>query len=154
MGKVGKINEKFVDIQTSSGREVYLSHDPKDYIGGVSFYSKEIQYLLDNGNIVTLFCSFDETVSLYHSNGKFDIGLGEKEGVRKAAMSLLTSGGQCLKYMDLHENHEDYKSNMQVYIFYRNGIKTKEIDIKDLETKEDGFLNFLIQNVLTAIRTN
>ncbi len=56
--------------------------------------------------------------------------------------------------MDLHENHEVYKSNMQVYIFYRNGIKTKEIDIKDLKKKEDGFLNFLIQNVLTAIRTN
>lgn len=28
---------------------MYLSHNPEDYIGDGSFYSKEIQYLLDNG---------------------------------------------------------------------------------------------------------
>ena len=47
--EIWKINEKFLDIQTSSGREIYLSHNPVDYIGDGSFYSKEIQYLLDNG---------------------------------------------------------------------------------------------------------
>ncbi|HEY5535045.1 MAG TPA: hypothetical protein VIL99_08955 [Ignavibacteria bacterium] len=47
--EIWKINEKFLDIQTSSGREVYLSHNPEDYIGDGSFYSKEIEYLLDNG---------------------------------------------------------------------------------------------------------
>lgn len=40
---------KILDIQTSSGREIYLSHNPEDYIGDGSFYSKEIQYLLDAG---------------------------------------------------------------------------------------------------------
>ncbi|MGT2950289.1 hypothetical protein BU202_01925 [Streptococcus cuniculi] len=46
--KIWKINEKFLDIQTSSGREIYLSHDPNiDW--GQSFYAKELQYLVDNG---------------------------------------------------------------------------------------------------------
>ena len=43
------INEKFLDIQTSSGREIYLSHNPMDYVGDGSYYSKEVQYLMDNG---------------------------------------------------------------------------------------------------------
>lgn len=47
--EIWKINEKFLDIQTSSGREIYLSHNPEDYIGKGQFYSKELQYLLDNG---------------------------------------------------------------------------------------------------------
>ena len=44
-----KINEKFLDIQTSSGREIYLSHNPEEYLGKEQFYSRELQYLLDNG---------------------------------------------------------------------------------------------------------
>ena len=44
-----KINEKFLDAQTSSGRKIYLSHDPKKYMGKGQFYSREIQYLLDKG---------------------------------------------------------------------------------------------------------
>ena len=47
--EIWKINEKFLDIQTSSGREIYLSHNPEDYVGKGQFYSKELQYLLDNG---------------------------------------------------------------------------------------------------------
>ena len=47
--EIWKINEKFLDIQTSSGREIYLSHDPDNYFGDGSFYSKELQYLSDNG---------------------------------------------------------------------------------------------------------
>ena len=47
--EIWKINERFLDIQTSSGREIYLSHDPALFEGDGSFYSKEIQYLYDNG---------------------------------------------------------------------------------------------------------
>lgn len=32
-----------------SGREIYLSHNPEEYIGKGQFYSRELQYLLDNG---------------------------------------------------------------------------------------------------------
>ena len=47
--EIWKINEKFLDIQTSSGREIYLSHNPEDYLGKGQFYSRDLQYLLDNG---------------------------------------------------------------------------------------------------------
>ncbi len=47
--EIWKINERFLDIETSSGRAIYLSHDPIKYIGGNSYYSKEIQYLINNG---------------------------------------------------------------------------------------------------------
>ena len=47
--EIWKINERFLDIQTSSGREIYLSHDPNDYLGKGDFFSRELQYLLDNG---------------------------------------------------------------------------------------------------------
>ena len=46
--EIWKINEKFLDIQTSSGREIYLSHDPNG-AWGTSFYAKELKYLVDNG---------------------------------------------------------------------------------------------------------
>lgn len=105
-------------------------------------------------NIATLFCSIDGTVSMYYSSGKFEIGLGEKEIIRKAAVSLLISSGQCLPFMNSYENHEIDQNAMQVFVFFREGIKTKKIDITHIRTKEDKFMNFLIQNVLTAIRTN
>ena len=46
--EIWKINEKFLDIQTSSGREIYLSHNPEEYLGKEQFYSRELQYLLDS----------------------------------------------------------------------------------------------------------
>ena len=47
--EIWKINEKFLDIQTSSGREIYLSHNPVEYINGKDFYSRELRYLVENG---------------------------------------------------------------------------------------------------------
>lgn len=47
--EIWKINKKFLDIQTSSGREIYLSHNPNLYRGDPSFYAREIEYLEENG---------------------------------------------------------------------------------------------------------
>jgi len=47
--QIWKINERFLDIQTSSGRDIFLSSNPSQFIGDGSFFSKEIQYLQDNG---------------------------------------------------------------------------------------------------------
>lgn len=44
-----KINERFLDIQTSSGREIYLVNDPKDFVKGDSAFAKEVNYLINNG---------------------------------------------------------------------------------------------------------
>lgn len=47
--EIWKINERFLDIQTSSGREIYLSNNPAEFLGDGSYFSREIQYLIDNG---------------------------------------------------------------------------------------------------------
>lgn len=101
-----------------------------------------------------MLCSFEGTVSLYYSNGKCDIGLGEKENIRKAAMSFLVSSGQCLKSMDSYESNEIIEQSMQVFLFYKNGVKTQKICINSLKTKEEKFLNFMVQNILSEIRVN
>ena len=47
--EIWKINERYLDIQTSSGREIYLTNNPNDFIDGKGFYTREVNYLLDNG---------------------------------------------------------------------------------------------------------
>jgi len=47
--EIWKINEKFLDMQTSSGRDIFLSHNPAEHINTNSFYAKELQYLVNNG---------------------------------------------------------------------------------------------------------
>lgn len=44
-----KLNEKFLDIQIGSGREIYLTANPADFIDASSFYSKELRYLQEHG---------------------------------------------------------------------------------------------------------
>ena len=106
------------------------------------------------GKTVTIFCSLDGTVSMYYSNGKCDIGLGEKENIRKAAMSFLISSGQCLKFMDLCKGNEIIEQSMQVFLFYKNGVKSQKICIDSLKTKEEKFLNSMVQSILSEIRIN
>ena len=49
--EIWKINERFLDIQTSSGREIYLSHNPFEELVKTqsTYYKQEINYLLNNG---------------------------------------------------------------------------------------------------------
>ena len=47
--EIWKINQKFLDIEMSSGREIYFSHDPALFEGDGSFFSMEIEYLRKNG---------------------------------------------------------------------------------------------------------
>jgi len=46
--EIWKINKKFLDIQMSSGQEIYLSHNPFEYIKKNDFYSNELRYLAEN----------------------------------------------------------------------------------------------------------
>ncbi|MDR1615866.1 MAG: hypothetical protein LBR98_02495 [Syntrophomonadaceae bacterium] len=46
---IWKINEKFLDIQIESGRKIYLSTNPEDFINTDKFYGKELRYLQDHG---------------------------------------------------------------------------------------------------------
>lgn len=47
--EIWKINERFLDIQTSSGRDIYLANDPSKYLGENTYFAKELQYLQENG---------------------------------------------------------------------------------------------------------
>jgi RHS repeat-associated protein len=47
--EIFRINERFLEIQTSSGRDILLSHNPLEYLGGEGFYSRELNFLIKNG---------------------------------------------------------------------------------------------------------
>ena len=139
------LREQAFALQHDKSINVHLENDKQVYAALVDIPVRS--------NIATLFCVIDGTVSLYYSTGRIDVGLGEKPAIRKAAMSLLVSSGQCLPYMQQCENHETDNSVMQFFAFCRDGLKTKRIDLESKE-KEDKFLNFLVQNVITAVRAN
>lgn len=104
--------------------------------------------------IVTLFCSIDGTVSLYYSNGQLRIGLGENEEIRKAGISLLISAGQCLDAMQKTNSYDINPTGMNVFLLTKDAVHFARIDKGTLSVKEIRFLNFLIQNVFTAIRAS
>ena len=142
------------DIYTEMRNKVFTLK-PEDV--GVSLNNNDQVYasVVDinvNGNIVTLICAFDGTVSLYYSNGKCDVGLGKNEKINQAAISFLVSSGQCIKAMQKATQYPVGEKNMQIYLFVKDGIYQKTILNNKAEEKEARFLNFLVQNVLTAIR--
>ena len=47
--EIWKINERYLDIQTSSGREIYLTNNPDVFRGDGSSFAREIEYLDQNG---------------------------------------------------------------------------------------------------------
>jgi hypothetical protein len=124
--------------------EVYLENEEQVFAAVVDIPIR--------GKMVTMLCLLDGTVSMYYSNGKYDIGLGKIDNIRKAAASFLVSSGQCLKFMDPYESNEFIEQCIKVFLFYKGGIKTQKINIDGLMTKEERFLNFLIQYVLSEIR--
>ncbi|GLC30959.1 hypothetical protein [Clostridium omnivorum] len=146
------MNDVYLDLReqafliTQQDIGVYLENNEQVFAAIVDIPIK--------GKVATMFCTFDGTVSLYNSNRRCDIGLGNNEGIRKASLSFLVSSGQCLKFMDSYESKDIIEQCMQVFLFYKNGIKTQKICIDGLKTKEEKFLNFLIQNILSEIRKN
>ena len=47
--EIWKINEKFLDIQIASGRDIYLTANPEIHLLKDSFYTKELKYLQSHG---------------------------------------------------------------------------------------------------------
>jgi len=105
------------------------------------------------GNLVTLVCTFDGTVSLYYSNGRCDIGLGKKVNIKKASTSFLISSGQFIDKMQKTMQYSEETRNMKVYLFAKDGIYLKEILNNESDLKEEKLLSFLVNNVLNAIRS-
>jgi len=116
-------------------------------------YAAIIDIRLQNA-LATLVCSIDGTISLYYSNGQVSIGLGEEEEIRKTGISLLISAGQCLSAMEKTNIYDIEPAEMNVFLLTRDDVYFTKIEKGKLSVREIQFLNFLIQNVFTAIRTS
>ena len=116
-------------------------------------YAAIIDIKLKN-TIATLVCSIDGSVSIYYSTGQLSIGLGKEESIRKASISLLISAGQCLDAMQATNTYGIDPVMMNAFLLTKNSVYFAKIDGKSISVREIRFLNFLIQNVLTAIRTS
>ncbi|MBQ8536923.1 MAG: hypothetical protein IJ461_05900 [Clostridia bacterium] len=138
-------------------RTMALTLTPKDV--GVTLDNEKQVYaavadLRVKGGLASLFCAFDGTVSLYYSTGGGMLGLGEKEPIRKAAMSFLVSAGQCLPGVEKVKAFPAETECIQVYLLAKEGLYRQKITCTPHDSREAQFLNFLVQNVLKAIREN
>ena len=107
-----------------------------------------------NNTIATLVMFFDGTVSLYYSNDRADIGLGQNPIIKKNAMTFLVNTGQCLENMVKVEAFEVLNDkDIHVYLKTSAGVYSSTIHTDSPNTKVNGFLNLLLQKVLSAIRT-
>jgi len=144
------MNHFYQDMRTRA-----LTLTPKDV--GVTLDNEKQVYaavadLRVKGGVVSLFCAFDGTVSLYYSTGGGMLGLGEKEPIRKAAMSFLVSAGQCLPGVEKVKAFPWETECIQVYLLAKEGMYRQKISCTPHDSREAQFLNFLVQNVLSAIR--
>jgi hypothetical protein len=124
---------------------VSLSNEKQVYAGIVDIYA--------NYAIATLVCMFDGTVSMYYSNGRVDIGLGERPKIKKAAMNFLFNAGQCLPHLKTTENTDvTVDEGMRVYLKVLRNIYAVDLRPDTGMDKVGSFLFFLIQNILSEIR--
>ncbi|MDR1615868.1 MAG: hypothetical protein LBR98_02505 [Syntrophomonadaceae bacterium] len=107
-----------------------------------------------NGTTVSLVCIFDSSVSLYYSNGRMDLGLGENPDIMREATTFLINSGQCLDKMKIIDKPESIEgSDIHFYLKGRKGIYTAAYRVNSSEnSRECQFLFFLLQKVLSAIR--
>jgi hypothetical protein len=135
-------------LQTTSGDiGINLTNEQQVYAGIIDIYA---------GNATaTLVCMFDGTVSVYYSNGRAAIGLGEQQKIKKTAMNFLFNAGQCLEKLHMTENTDiTVDKGMRIYLKALNGIYTIALEPNRDMDKVGKFLNFLIQNVLSEIRNS
>lgn len=59
-----KINEKFLNQQIKQKKDIYLSHDPSEYINTDTFYGRELQFLQKKG------CEFVEDGDIWKAEKK------------------------------------------------------------------------------------
>jgi hypothetical protein len=134
-----------VFLTTSEDIGITLTNEKQVYAGVVD--------ILVNNTKNTLVCLFDGTVSMYYSNEHINIGLGDLPKVRRAAMNFLFNASQCIEFMEITDNTDIADiADMRVYLKTRGCVYTIALfpDVK--MDKVRGFLNLLIQNILSEIR--
>lgn len=97
----------------------------------------------------TLALVFGLNSHLYFGNGDVILGLEKNKEIMKAMQSLLISSSQVLKTMQLINDYSYYDSpNVRAYLKTRNGVYFRELVNS---SREEQFLNMLMENVLVAI---
>lgn len=92
---------------------------------------------------------FGLATHLYSGTGYSIVDLEKDPNVLKAMQSLFVSSEQVVNKMPKTECLDFYNSNkIRAYLKTKNGIYFKELDNL---TKEDMFLNFLVNNILLNI---
>lgn len=101
------------------------------------------------GHTKTLALVFGSNVHIYLGNGDAIVGLEKNRDIMKAMQSLFISSSQVLKNMQLVDDYSYYESsNVRAYLKTRRGVYFQELTN---ESREEKFLNMLMENVLIAI---
>lgn len=101
------------------------------------------------GHTKTLALVFGLNVHIYLGNGDAIVGLEKNRDIMKAMQSLFISSSQVLKNMQLVDDYSYYESsNVRAYLKTRRGVYFQELTN---ESREEKFLNMLMENVLIAI---
>ncbi|MCM1236865.1 MAG: hypothetical protein NC489_42860 [Ruminococcus flavefaciens] len=101
------------------------------------------------GHTKTLALIFGLNVHIYLGNGDAIVGLEKNGDIMKAMQSLFISSSQVLKSMQLVADYSYYEnSNVRAYLKTRRGVYFQELKN---ESREERFLNMLMENVLITI---
>ena len=101
------------------------------------------------GHTKTLALIFGLNVHIYLGNGDAIVGLEKNGDIMKAMQSLFISSSQVLKSMQLVADCSYYEnSNVRAYLKTRRGVYFQELKN---ESREERFLNMLMENVLITI---
>lgn len=101
---------------------------------------------------MSLFCSFDGTVSLYFEDREPIVGLGMIEDIKTAATSLLISSGQTLGKLELFDESKIDNSFEKERVVLMASQRYVAFANNQNNSREIQFLDFLIQNVISEIR--
>ncbi|MGO2961377.1 MAG: hypothetical protein ACTIDE_02080 [Carnobacterium maltaromaticum] len=101
---------------------------------------------------MSLFCSFDGTVSLYFEDREPVVGLGMIEDIKTAAISLLISSGQTLGKLELFDVSKIDNSFEKERVVLMASQRYVAFVNNQNNSREIQFLDFLIQNVISEIR--
>lgn len=146
------VTQKYLDYRknvleyTNIDMNLSLENNKQVYIAVFDIPTKSI---LKKANTKTLALIFGLNTHIYSSNGDVIVELEKNNDVMKAMQSLFISSPQVLNSMELVDNYSYYESkNVRAYLKTKDGIYFKELKNK---TKEEKFLNMLMENVLANI---
>ncbi len=157
MGLFEKEEDKIEDVYIGLRQQAFgvKPENKKFYQEGVNLVFGAVVDMPVSEATVSLFCSFDGTVSLYFSNGGGLLGSGQEyETVSKAGREFLYNASQTLSYLSTVTDTTFVKKDITVvYLLASQGIYKMEYDMNQNQSEEyKSFLNHLIQRVLNALR--